>query len=176
MADKFFKQFPEMGEAILNCINEKSLVAMRKVNRPWMNFVDQQKIIWVRMIEKHIGHRNTFPDDWKKVVFKTPVQMVKDLAIAVQEFYETETNMFKDQIYSPLSIAAYQGNFQLTQHFVGKIKDKNWKDRVGRTPLYYAALQGHFEISKLLIENVDDKNTKTNNGGHPFQLLLKWGT
>ena len=45
MADEFFKKIPGMGEKILSHINEKTLVALRKVNRSWKNFVDQKKEI-----------------------------------------------------------------------------------------------------------------------------------
>ena len=84
--ENIFRRFPDMGEAILSHINDKSLVLCKKVDGTWKNFIDEQKIIWIRMIEKHIGKSNTFPNDWKNVLHKTSVQMVSELAVTVQKF------------------------------------------------------------------------------------------
>ena len=73
------------------------------------------------MIEKNIGKRNTFSEDWKKVVFKTPTPLVKELAIEVEKF----SKEYSDEVFSPLFIAAYQGSLALTESFVAKLEDKN---------------------------------------------------
>ena len=94
------------------------------------------------MIEKYIGKSNTFPDDWKKVVFKTPVDVIRQLAIATHEYFQKH----KKGCFSPLLIAATHGNLQLTQHIIGKMENLNAKEKYGSIPLYFAASHGHFEI------------------------------
>ena len=83
--EEIFERFPGLGKAILAHVDDKTLVLWRKVNKRWRDFNDNQKTFWIRMIEKEIGKSNTFSDDWKKVVFKTPVRMVKELAIDTHE-------------------------------------------------------------------------------------------
>ena len=78
-------RFPGLTEKIFNKINDKSLVRCIKVSKTWKNFVEQQKEVWIRMIEYRIGKRHTFSDDWRRVVFKTQTQIVMDLAIVVNE-------------------------------------------------------------------------------------------
>ena len=68
-------------------------------------------------IETHIGKDHAISDDWKKAVFQTSIQMVKELAIAVHKFY---TQYPDDKKVSPLFISAQQGNLQLTQYLIGK--------------------------------------------------------
>ena len=90
--ENIFKRFPDLGKDILDCLDDKKLVRCRRISKRWKTFTDQQKTIWIRMIEKYLGKSNTFPDDWKKVVFKTPVDMVKELAIATHGFFEKYEN------------------------------------------------------------------------------------
>ena len=115
--ENIFEKFPNLGGNILHCLDNKSLVRFKKASRRWMNFTDQQKTFWIRLIEKHIGKTETFTDDWKKVVFKTPVQIVKELAVAVKKFYKS----YESEHFSPLFIAAEQGNLKLTQCTVKKL-------------------------------------------------------
>ena len=105
-----FGRFPGLGEAVLRNINDEGLVKIRKVNLRWKDFIDRQKTIWIRKIEKKIGKRDTFSDDWKKAVFKTPAPMVRELAINVEKFFK----IYRGEIFSPLFIAAQQDNLVLT--------------------------------------------------------------
>ena len=128
------------------------------------------------MIEKNIGKRNTFTEDWKKVVFKTKIQIVKELALATHEFYKLrmKRNWFR-QIFSPLYIAADQGKLQLCQYMIGRSIDVNWKDKIGQTPLLLAAKMGHFEITKLILGNVVEKNPPTDDGCTPLYVAASHG-
>ena len=88
------------------------------------------------MIKICIGQQNTFSKDWNIVVSKTKFQIVKNLAIAVQEFYKSHNGNKK---YSPLYIAVHQNNLHLTQHIIRRVKEVNSKDFNGVTSLYIAA-------------------------------------
>ena len=115
-------RFPELGTAIFCHVNDKSLVTSKKVGKRWRSFINGQKTVWIRIIEKHIGKCSTFSEDWKKAVFKTPNQIVKDLAIAVDKYHKK----YSKEKVSPLFISAQQGNLQLSQYLIGKGVDKNW--------------------------------------------------
>ena len=169
--ENIFEKFPNLGGNILHCLDNKSLAHFKKVRRRWMNFTDQQKTFWIRLIEKHIGKNETFTDDWKKVVFKTPVQVVKELAVAVKKFYKS----YENDLFSPLFIAAEQGNLGLTQYIIGKVEDKEWKDSEGYSPLYIAAQEGHLEIYRIIMENVLDKNPANNEGYTPLYIAAENG-
>ena len=80
-------QFPLLGRDILRLLDDRSLIMSREVNEALKTFVQKQNLPWIRMIQKHIGTNNEFLEDWNKIVVKTPTEMVKNLAIAVDQFY-----------------------------------------------------------------------------------------
>ena len=54
--ENIFLRFPQMGESIIRLLDNKSLVLCREVNKKWKNFIDCQKILSVRMIQRSIGN------------------------------------------------------------------------------------------------------------------------
>ena len=50
--ENIFLRFPQMGESIIRLLDNKSLVLCREVNKKWKNFIDCQKILSVRMIQR----------------------------------------------------------------------------------------------------------------------------
>lgn len=60
---------------------------------------------------------------------------------------------------TPLHLAAQNGHFELCQHLLSLVKEKNPRDKKLTTPLDEAAKNGHFEICQLYSkENVDFRN------------------
>ena len=53
---------------------------------------------------------------------------------------------------------------------MGKVKDRNPRDKFGKTPLHWAAMRGHFEMCKLILENVNDKSPADNYGKTPWHM------
>jgi len=54
--------------------------------------------------------------------------------------------------YSPLMLAAYNGNFEATEFLLEMGADPNSSDNSGSTILMGASFKGHLEIVKLLVE------------------------
>ena len=46
-----------------------------------------ERLLWVEIIQKYVGNIEEFPDTWEKLVDKTPIEVVKDLALAVHQFF-----------------------------------------------------------------------------------------
>ena len=125
--EEIIQQFPEVGSDILNHLDDCGLVTFKKVNGIWRNFIDNEKMIWIRMIERFVCKRYTFQEDWKKAVLNTSVHMIRELSIATYRFYDLRKK-FKHQIFSPLYIAADQGNLKLCNYLIGRSIDVNWKE------------------------------------------------
>ena len=106
-----FERFPYLGKVIVNHLNCKSLVQCRLVNKIWKHFIDQDKTIWIRIIEKHIGDISEFPE-WQKFVSKTPTKIVKEFAIAAIEFYKSKPARYEEK-WCPLHIASESGSLYL---------------------------------------------------------------
>ena len=64
------QRFPGLGKKVISQLDDKSLVVSKKVNKTWRNFIDQEKTIWIRCIQKYVKNIDEL-QDWKKSVSKT---------------------------------------------------------------------------------------------------------
>ena len=71
---------------------------------------------------------------------------------------------------TPLHTAAWRGHIEVYKIIMGKVKDRNPRDKFGKTPLHWAAMRGHFEMCKLILENVNDKSPADNYGKTPWHM------
>ena len=52
--EEIFLRLPHVGEQILEELDNQSLTKCREVSKYWKNFIDNQKIKYIRMIEGNI--------------------------------------------------------------------------------------------------------------------------
>ena len=72
---------------------------------------------------------------------------------------------------TPFHLAAKHGHFEICQHIINNIDDKNPGKKYGWTPLHEAAKNGHFAIFKLIIDKIlGDKNPRDRNGHTPLHM------
>ena len=75
---------------------------------------------------------------------------------------------------TPLHWAARNGNLDICQLILEKVKNKNPAIAVGCqsgwTPLHFAARYGHIDICRLIIANVDDKHPINDDGETPMDI------
>ena len=81
-------RFPLISKIILNNVDNKSLTNFRKASKENGNFLDNERFYWIRHINKYSANFEEFKDSWKKVINKTPVDFLKDLAIDVHSFFQ----------------------------------------------------------------------------------------
>ncbi len=65
----------------------------------------------------------------------------------------------KNDLFTPLSLAAFHGHKEMTEYLIQKGFGINTKNVASFTPLHLAALEGHKEVCELLINNkahIDD--------------------
>ena len=89
--ENILKKAPDLGQHILRNLVHKSLVKTNLISKTWMNYIDNDKYFWVRMILNQIGKDNKFLESWKKVLVKTPTKLVRKMAFAVvqlKQIYE----------------------------------------------------------------------------------------
>ena len=153
-----------------------------------------------KYVHEDIGEN---PDCWRKVINRTPFEIVKNLAIASGQFYK---HYQKGRNWSLLHIAAHSGDLQSCMGILEKLKMKDLKskngstpfhsaasggnkeiyqylvrhakeinpaDIFGFTPLHVASHLGHFDICKFIIDNADEKNPAANDGLHHFTRLAR---
>ena len=117
--DEILIRFPVVGQIILKQLDDKNLVKCRKVSRIWRSFLDNDSLLWRRRIKKYTKNQIEFYEIWNLVTKKVSVHILKDLAMAVEEFFTLYPTRLENQ-YSPLHIVAERGNFLLCKYVIGK--------------------------------------------------------
>ena len=120
--EKVIQRFPSMGKSIFRQMDDKSLANSKEVSRIWKNFIDHEKTIWIRMIQKHVP--NFQNPDWQKSVSKIPTDIVRALTATVLKFYKSDPTRY-DETWSPLHITVEQGIVDLSRLVIDRIHDKN---------------------------------------------------
>ena len=78
--EEIFARFPHLSEAIFVRLDDRSLASCREVNKTWQEFVDSQRIYWIRKILKYANPQSKFHEEWKIVLEKTPIETLKEFA------------------------------------------------------------------------------------------------
>ena len=180
--------FPLIAQKILNHVDNETLINFKKVSRNNADFLERERFYWIRIIQRYNCLFGEFHEVWKKVVSKTPVGIVKELAVAVYQFpltlskklhkNETQcacnetilspldfTQNFEKQ-WHPLFIGATSGSTNLCNHIIqkaGDVRDPRLLNPAFGlakiTPIVFAAdLMGDVNVFEFLYEKADDKN------------------
>ena len=155
--DTILSRFPFVAREIFSELDNKSLIKCRKVSFPLQNFIDNEKFIWIRRMQKYRESMKEFLEQWKQVIRNTPVDHVKELSLAVSQFFDDDVSRSKKQ-YSPLHVTADKGLLELSKSIILKTGDKNPAGCDKYTALHMAALKGRTEVCQHIIEIVEDKN------------------
>ena len=90
--------FPHVGENIFKNLNNKELVRCREVNKTWKDFIDNNRLIWTRIIQAHTKDIKRHQNDWKLVLNKASFQVLKKLAMDLNENdFDVEYNIRYEQ-------------------------------------------------------------------------------
>ena len=137
-------RFSNIVRKIFEQLDNQTLVKCKKVNRSWNNILNQNKLISIRIIQRYNENHVEFRDDWNSVVKKVDPVIIKQLAIAVKEFYANKYTYSPrlDSQHSPLHIIADQGLLPLYELFYSRVRIKNPKRSHGSTKgIYYKLAQ-----------------------------------
>ena len=107
----FCKRFPVVGVSILKCLDDKSLIKCKEVSKDFCQFIEEERFHWIRIIMKHIYKLEQngiklrkrgkkiklsltmeYRTLWKKVIHKTPVENLRQLAMMVQRFFKNHSD------------------------------------------------------------------------------------
>ena len=155
--------FPGLLEQVLAELDNESLVTARQSSRDSDSFMDHgSKVYWYRVLSQHSQRSfQEFEHAWEKVFHRAPIPRVKQIAVAVDRFFQSSAVRTSKQVL-PLFIGAAAGSVDLCTFIVNKRGDVNPKRlQDGATPLLFAAQEGHLEVYRHLATSVEDKNPLT---------------
>ena len=118
------KRLPRINQYILKNVDGKAMVNFKQTSRGIYQTLDREKFCWIKIINQYNERFEEFQDPWKKVTSKTPIRIIKKLALATNKFFKTQTlTDFQGQSrimaqWHPLFIAAEQGSFQLYEYII----------------------------------------------------------
>lgn len=79
-------RFPVIAQQIFEELDNQDLIKFREVDMTFCSSIDQNRLIWTRMIKKYIKDNNKFRKSWKLVMEKVPVKTLEDLALTTKKF------------------------------------------------------------------------------------------
>ena len=169
-----------MAQKIMNHVDDQTLINFKEAGRTNGDFLGQERFYWLRIIQRYNCLIGELQEVWKQVVRKSPVEIIKELAVAVHQFPKIVFKKHKAEILSdeqisplgfvqkiekqwhPLFIGATCGSINLCYHIIQKVGVKNTSlsRRYGKiSPLAFSAFaMSDINIFKFLLEKAEDKN------------------
>ena len=149
---------------LLDMLDNTTLLSCKEANRELNNFIQNEKIVWLRIIRLYKGNIIGFEDSWKKTIEKDSVDNIKQLALATQIFFWYEPRCLIQ--WHPLFIVAAEGCFELCKHVLEKTAENNPSIVIhisipivtGYTLLHFSAEIGNLDLAKLIMNRIEDKN------------------
>ena len=86
--DVFVNRFPLVSNHLLDLLDDTTLLHCKEASKELNNFIQNEKIVWLRIIRLYKGNIVGFEDSWKKTIEKDSVDNIKQLALATQTFFK----------------------------------------------------------------------------------------
>ena len=104
-----FKRFPLLRRKVLKNLDNQSLTRGTEAKRGFAEILDKERFYWIRVIKKYAQNFEGVEDSWGEILCKTPVDIVKQLALTVEEFFKYNSSK---EVF-PLYIVAKKGTLEL---------------------------------------------------------------
>ena len=85
--DTMILRIPYIAQLIFVEVDDKTLANCKTVSETWVSFIGMKKNEWLRIILKYAGNMTEFADHWKLLLRRTPVKIVKEIALTVEDFF-----------------------------------------------------------------------------------------
>ena len=172
--DIMIARFPHLITDIFKELDDKTLTTCRNVSRLCCDYLDTEKSLWVRMIQRYRRFTGISSPHWNKVLKNSSVEIVKELSVSTEQFFKDSRTYFR---WSPLQIAADQGKLELCKHILEKNRIKYTSNLANgyNHPLFMAARKGHEEVCKVLFDNSEEKNPSDILGMTTFHFAAEKG-
>ena len=92
------QRFPLMAQKILNHVDDQSLINFKESGKTNADFLGQERFYWLRIIQRYNYLIGELQEVWNQVVRKTPVEIIKELAVAVHQFPKIVFKRHKSEI------------------------------------------------------------------------------
>ena len=135
-------RFPVIAQQILEQLDNRNLTKCRTVGKILRSSIDENRLIWTRMIKSYIKRKKRtgkFRKSWKLVMKKVPVKYLEDLALTTQKL-ETVYGWRLGYQYAPQHIVAACGSLSLYKFITEKTGEINPRYVTKTSILLHSAL------------------------------------
>ena len=180
--EELCQRFPSIAQKIMNDVDNKTLINFKEASKTTDYFLEKERFYWIRIIQRYNCLIGELHDVWKKVVKQTPIEIIKELAVAVHQFpqrmffavkpkqfpqtkFENVTLFGKSISYldfvqtlephwHPLIVAAACGSVNLCNHIIQKsgVTHPRLLDQKGPPLIFAAMIMEDVNIFKILLE------------------------
>ena len=95
------KRFPHLAERIFDQVDDQSLNNCKEISGEVLEYLENGRFFWIRIIKKYQSKLKDFPESWKPVIDRTPTEIVKEIGIAVSEFFQVR-HLYSDKIQAKI--------------------------------------------------------------------------
>ena len=165
--ENFFVRSPAISKEILNHLDDQSLTKFKEASRQLFPIIDKERPFWIRSLKNYNENFERFLDSWKKVINKTPTEIIKDLAISMNQFHKLHRDQFYNyDSFGPERIWS-QDKLSLTFGPTGQMVPMRWSQTFGPTrqmvpmqftPILIAADRGELELCKHVFGRIGQLN------------------
>ena len=82
--ENFSLRFPSLSSEIFGELDYQTLVKCIEVNQFWCDFISKERIYLIRKLQQCSEEFTEFTMEWKKVLKKTPMHILKKLEVATR--------------------------------------------------------------------------------------------
>ena len=146
--DEMMPRFPHIVQDIFKELDNKSLTNCRNVSRVYRDFIDNEIFHSVRKIQGFV-YMTEFQQQWNKVLNNIPTQVKKEIFGRFEQCFQYDWYKKKLQ-WSPLHIAAEQGQLEVCKFMIERTRYANPMRKDGITEIQMATFIGFQETCDLL--------------------------
>ena len=182
----------DIGQKILQILDDKSLQSCRLVNSSMKQMVDQPRVWLQKLKKKGLNPKfksETLNDDtfvqenllnWGKLIDNVKgKKLEKNVTLCLIKMHQ---NFPIPQYQVPIYVVSKFGDANLVELIleqIPKLPLRPINDFIGpnafdqATPIWIAALKNHIEVVKLLMKSTDNPNAPCNDGTTPISIAAQ---
>ena len=158
LLEEMFWRFPHIGDQILEELNNESFLRFRELTRWWRNFIDGQKMVYIRKLLKEIGFSTAL---MRKTLLKETLEKLKEFS-EIANFNDragVNVGLLFTLIPMDESDCNQSLSFNLCKLIIDNSEDKNPIDEATDfSALEIAAFFNKVVVYQLIMDRNNNKN------------------
>ena len=104
--DEIDRRFPHLIGEIFGQLDDGNLAICKKVGRIWNAAMQNERLFYIRKIQKLTQNCKEYQKDWKKSMRKIPIEFLKEFAICVNNYFKNRCNKQKHPLQIVISLGS----------------------------------------------------------------------